>query len=99
MPFAGTLKRAGRPDLPLAGRLDRLAVTEASVLIADFKLGPAPARPKAAHVAQLALYRAALEPSYPSRRIEAALVYLDGPEMIPLSQADLDAALNELVTP
>ncbi len=98
VPFAGALKRKGRPDLPVIGRLDRLAVTDASVLIADFKLGPAPARPRAAHLAQLALYRAALEPNYPSRRIEAALVYLDGPEMIPLSQSDLDAAFNELVT-
>ncbi len=97
-PFAGALTRPGRPDLPLAGRLDRLAVTEASVFIADFKLGPAPARPPAAHVAQLALYRAALEPIYPTRRIAAALVYLDGPTIKQLSQADLDAALKELVT-
>ncbi len=98
-PFAGALTRPGRPDLPLAGRLDRLAVTEASVFIADFKLGPAPARPRAAHVAQLALYRAALEPIYPTRRIAAALVYLDGPTIKQLSPAELDAALKELVTP
>ena len=99
VPFAGALKRMSRSDLPVLGRLDRLVVTDESVIIADFKLGPAPSRLKASHVAQLAVYRAALEPCYPSRRIEAALVYLDGPEMIRVSGTDLDAALNEIVTP
>ena len=42
VPFAGALKRSGGADLAVVGRLDRLAVTEVSVLIADFKLGPAP---------------------------------------------------------
>ncbi len=95
--FVGGLERAGRPAFPLSGRLDRLAVTEEAVLIADFKLGRAPERPKGAHVAQLALYRAALAPLYPSRPVRASLVYLDGPQIRRLADKDLDAALEGLL--
>ena len=96
--FAGALMRPGRAGLPLAGRLDRLAVTDDAVLIADFKLGAAPAQPKKAHVAQLALYRAALAPLYPSLPVRATLVYLDGPAIKPLSDRELDVALEGLLT-
>ena len=96
VPFAGALKRQGRPDLPVSGRLDRLVETDDSVLIADFKLGEAPTWPEEAHVVQLALYRAALAPLYPARAVRAALVYLDGPAMTLLSEAELDAALTRL---
>lgn len=82
----------------MTGRVDQLVVIEEAVILADFKLGSAPARPKSSHVAQLAIYRAALAPNYPSRQIVATLVYLDGLRMIPLSNTDLDAALNETVT-
>ena len=76
--------RAAR-DLPYSGRLDRMLVTEAGgVLIVDFKLGAAPCRPSPAHVAQLALYRAALRPLYPTLPVRAALVYLDGPTLRPI---------------
>ena len=64
--LAGLLPRPGRPDLPYSGRLDRLVATDQGVLIVDFKLGEKPERPAAAHVAQLALYRAALQPLYRS---------------------------------
>ena len=64
--LAGLLPRPGRPDLPYSGRLDRLVATGQGVLIVDFKLGEKPERPAAAHVAQLALYRAALQPLYRS---------------------------------
>ena len=64
--------RLQRPPRPAGG-------ADEAVLIVDFKLGAAPARPARAHVAQLALYRAALRPLYPSLPVSAALVYLDGP--------------------
>jgi ATP-dependent helicase/nuclease subunit A len=95
---AGALKRPGRPDLPFAGRLDRLAVTDEAIHIVDFKLGAAPSHPSEAHVAQLALYRAALQPLYPSLPVRAALVYLDGPAIRPLSESALDTVLHALVT-
>ena len=66
-------------------------------MIVDFKLGEKPERPAAAHVAQLALYRAALQPLYSGAKIRAALVYLDGPTLTEISGEALDAALNAVV--
>ena len=65
VPLMGLLPRRGRPDLPYSGRLDRLIANDDGVSIVDFKLGAKPDRPAAAHVVQLALYRAALQPLYP----------------------------------
>jgi ATP-dependent helicase/nuclease subunit A len=93
-PLAGVLRRTGRPDAPYSGRLDRLLVTKADILIVDFKLGAAPPQPSAAHIAQLAVYRAALRPLYPTLPVRAALVYLDGPTLRPIDAADLDRALD-----
>jgi ATP-dependent helicase/nuclease subunit A len=95
--LAGLLPRPGRPDLPYSGRLDLLVATDQGVLIVDFKLGEKPERPAAAHVAQLALYRAALQPLYRSAKIRAALVYLDGPSLTEIGGEELDAALNAVV--
>jgi ATP-dependent helicase/nuclease subunit A len=94
VPLTGLLPRPGRPDLEYSGRLDRLVATEEGVLIVDFKLGEKPDRPAPAHVAQLALYRVALQPLYPRLPIRAALVYLDGPTLAPIDEPDLDAALR-----
>jgi ATP-dependent helicase/nuclease subunit A len=98
VPFAGALKRPGRSDLSITGRLDRLVATDEEVLIADFKLGDSPARPNEAHVTQLALYRAALAPLYPGLPVRTALVYLHGPTIKFLSDIQLDAALESLLT-
>ncbi len=98
VPLAGVLRRPGRPDLPYAGRLDRMVVTDEAACIVDFKLGAEPQRPSPAHVAQLALYRTALSGVLPERPIQAALVYLDGPFVRSLSDAELAAALED-VTP
>ena len=38
VPFSGVLNRPGKPPLALSGRLDRLAVTDDALHIADFKL-------------------------------------------------------------
>jgi len=92
--LAGVLQRDGRADLPYSGRLDRLIVADASISIVDFKLGGAPPRPSAAHVAQLAVYRAALQPLYPSLPVRVGLVYLDGPTILPIPDLELEAALD-----
>ena len=94
VPLTGLLPRPGRPDVQYSGRLDRLVATDEGVLIVDFKLGEKPDRPAAAHVAQLALYRVALQPLYRGLAIRGALVYLGGPTLTPIDEAELDAALN-----
>jgi ATP-dependent helicase/nuclease subunit A len=95
--LTGLLPRPGRADLPFSGRLDRLVVTGGGLLIVDFKLGGKPYRADEAHVVQLALYRVALRPLVQGLPIRAALVYLDGPTLAPISEAELDAALDTLV--
>ncbi len=95
--LAGVLRRPGRADMRYSGRLDRMLATDEAILIVDFKLGPAPSRPSPAHVAQLAVYRAALRPLYPSLPVRAALVYLDGPTLLHIKDAELEAALDTAV--
>ncbi len=94
VPLTGILRRPGRADLPYSGRLDRMLATDEAILIVDFKLGPAPARPSPAHVTQLAVYRAALRPHYPLKPVRAALLYLDGPTLRTIEDTELEAALN-----
>src|SRR5262249_44765019 len=83
--------------LAVSGQVDRLAVTSDSVLIADYKTNrPAPRRladVPPAYVAQLALYRAVLGELYPGKRIRAALVWTDVPDLMEISETTLDAAL------
>src|SRR6516162_9647392 len=83
--------------LAVSGQVDRLAVTSDSVLIADYKTNrPAPRRladVPPAYVSQLALYRAVLGELYPGKRIRAALVWTDVPDLMEISETSLDAAL------
>ena len=79
----------------VSGTVDRLLVREDRILVADFKTGrkvPATeAEIPAAHLRQMAAYRAALRVIFPGRPIEAALVYTAAPVLHPLSEALLDA--------
>ena len=61
--------RSAASSASISGKIDRLAVTADEVLIVDYKTNrPAPWRldevPQA-YIAQLALYRALLQPLYP----------------------------------
>jgi ATP-dependent helicase/nuclease subunit A len=73
----------------LSGQIDRLVVTPERVLIVDFKtVRPAPATEDtvpALYLQQLATYRAALGRIYRDRRIECALLWTDGPLLMPIS--------------
>jgi ATP-dependent helicase/nuclease subunit A len=94
VPIVGRLKGG---TLAVSGQVDRLAVTDEAVLIADYKTNrPAPRRLAEipdAYVAQLALYRAVLGELYPGKRIRAALVWTDVPDLMEISETSLDAAL------
>jgi len=73
----------------LSGQIDRLVVEDDRVLVVDFKtLRPPP--PTEAEVApiylrQLSLYRAALGQIYPGRQIRCALLWTEGPRLMPIS--------------
>jgi ATP-dependent helicase/nuclease subunit A len=102
VPIVGRLVQHGR-TLAISGQVDRLAVTENAVLIADYKTNrPAPRRVEdipPAYVSQLALYRAVLSELYPGRPVRAALVWTDVPDLMELSAAALDAALAKVRVP
>ena len=84
----------GAPDLPpglfVSGRIDRMVVTPERVLVVDFKTNrPAPDRIEAAdpaYLVQMALYVAVLRAVFPDRRVEAALVWTDGPKLMPVPE-------------
>lgn len=85
-------------DVPISGRMDRLVVTADRVLVIDFKTNrPAPDRIEdadPAYIRQMAVYVAVLRSLYPDRLVEAALVWTDGPRLMPVPQAMMDAALT-----
>ena len=94
----------GAPDLPeglmVSGRVDRMMITPDRVLVADFKTNrPAPARIEdadPAYVLQMAVYAAVLRAVFPGRRVEAALVWTDGPRLMPVPDAAIRDALQLL---
>lgn len=78
-------------DRALSGQIDRLLVTEDRVLIVDYKtMRPVPRDADSVpglYLAQLAAYRAALASVYPGRAIACALLWTDGPLLMPISPA------------
>jgi len=100
VPIVGRLANGA---LAVSGQVDRLAVTDDSVLIADYKTNrPAPRRPEEvpdAYVTQLALYRAVLGQLFPDKPIRAALIWTDVPDLMEISAAHLDAALAAVTSP
>ena len=85
MAVAGRAPGLG-PVGAVSGRVDRLLVAEDRVLVADFKTNrPAPARIEdadRAYIRQMAVYVAVLRSIFPDRRVEAALVWTDGPRLM-----------------
>ncbi len=81
--------------------MDRLLVEKDRVLVVDFKTNrPAPERIEdadPAYIRQMAAYVTVLGEIYPGRRIEAALVWTDGPKLMPVPENLLAAALDDLV--
>jgi len=90
----------GGKEVRVSGQIDRLAVTQGSVLIADFKTNRPPPRRiedvPPSYLRQLALYRAVLKKLYPGKPIRAALIWTEVPDLMELSGELLDAALARI---
>ena len=88
---------AGGGTAEVAGRIDRLAVTDGQVLIVDYKTNrPAPERLEEApadYVGQLALYRALLAKLYPKKAVAAAILWTERPALMEIPSQSLDEAL------
>ncbi|MDX2101561.1 MAG: double-strand break repair helicase AddA [Alphaproteobacteria bacterium] len=101
--FAAVFGPHSRAEVPVVGdvngylvngRIDRLAVLPSHILLVDLKTDrPAPTSIDgvgAGHLHQLALYRALLTALYPDRPVEAALLWTDGPHLMPIPADRLD---------
>ena len=89
LPVVGLIK-----DRAISGRIDRLVVTETEVQIVDYKtLRPVPAdesQVPEAYLAQLAAYRQAIAAIYPGKTVRCALLWTEGPALMPINAATLD---------
>jgi ATP-dependent helicase/nuclease subunit A len=96
VPIAGRLTIGGE-EFPVLGQIDRLAVTDEAVHVADFKTTQWPPADLDAiprdHLAQLAVYAGLLRGLYPDRSLKAFLVYTRGPQVFEVPPALLDGAL------
>lgn len=92
-------------DLPdhggrIAGRIDRMVVSETGILAVDYKTGArwpeTVASVDPAELRQMALYRAALRLVHPGQPIEMALLYTSAPLLLRLPGEVLDRALDQI---
>jgi len=85
----------------ISGRIDRLAVTDHEVLIADFKTDRSPPADidsvPADYLAQLGLYTGVLRRLYPGLLIRAALLWTEVPTLMSIPTQRLDSAVFQLV--
>lgn len=104
--FAAVFLPGARAEAPLAGRIgqhlvtgqvDRLLVTDATVLVVDYKTNrPPPISVQdvdLAYLDQMALYRGLLQQVFPGRSVQAALVWTHAAHLMPLPNSLLDQRL------
>ncbi len=98
LPISGRIKALAQ-YVTLAGQIDRLVVTEDEVLVVDYKTNrPAPKHADAVttpYLQQMAAYRALLRELWPKRKVRCALLWTDGPKLMPLADSLLDEALQK----
>ena len=86
--------------MAVSGQIDRLVVEDHRVLVIDFKTNrPAPGRVDdidPAYLRQMAAYVAVLRETFPDQAVEAALVWTDGPKLMPIPEKFITGALAEL---
>ena len=101
VPIVGRLI-LGTETIRVSGQVDRLVMTERSVLIADFKTDRSvPSRiaaEQSKYAQQLALYRAVLAKLYPEKTVRAALIWTEVPDLMELSAEALDVALARITS-
>jgi ATP-dependent helicase/nuclease subunit A len=83
------------PALRLNGKIDRLVRAGNMVRIVDFKTNrPPPAdvsRVPDAYLLQLAAYRLGIARIFPGTRVEAAILWTDGPQIMAIPDESLDS--------
>lgn len=81
----------------LSGQMDRVLVRGDDVLIVDYKTNRPPPREEsgvaAVYLRQMAAYVSVMKKIYPNKNIRCALLWTDGPHLMPLSDKLLDPYL------
>jgi ATP-dependent helicase/nuclease subunit A len=89
VPVVGLIPGSAGTAHAMSAQIDRLVVGEDRVLIVDYKtLRPPPAAEDEVaptYLRQLAAYQAALARIYPGREIRCALLWTEGPRLMPIS--------------
>ena len=102
VPIVGRIARPDGGTERVPGQVDRLIVKDDAVLIADYKTdGIVPRQIENVpppYIAQLALYRALLRRVYPDKTVRAALIFTNGPALMAIPEAAMDAALRQILT-
>lgn len=97
VPVAGSIRLPDGDARAVSGRIDRLAVTADSVVVADFKTTARPSQTADAipvtTIAQLAAYAALMREIYPGRQVRALAIYTASLTCFELDAGRLDAAL------
>ena len=95
VPIVATLRGADGRSRVLSGQIDRLVVRDGEVWVVDFKSNrPAPmlaAQVSAQYLGQLEAYRRALATLYANKEIRCFLLWTDGPRLMEIPAAMLDA--------
>jgi ATP-dependent helicase/nuclease subunit A len=90
VPIAGILD-----GVAIAGQIDRVAISERDILVADYKTNRAPPSSQdqvpAAYLRQMAAYQVLLQRIYPDRPVRCALIWTEGPRLMVLDHATLAA--------
>ena len=97
--IAGYVKVGGKPVL-VSGQIDRLAITEDEIVIADYKSNrdvPESAEDvPLGYVVQLALYRALMREIHPSKQVRGLLIWTETGSVTELPAAIMDDCLARL---
>ncbi|WP_144753285.1 double-strand break repair helicase AddA [Bartonella saheliensis] len=98
VPLMGIVKIRGK-EQAISGQIDRLYITENSIIFADFKTGYPPENEAAIaphHWLQMALYRKLLQAIHPDKDVQALLIYSKEAKIFKLPPEKLEAFLDEI---
>jgi ATP-dependent helicase/nuclease subunit A len=99
--IAGRVSVGGK-SAEVAGRIDRLVITEREVTLMDYKTGRPPRDPADIpenHLRQLAIYESLLRDLYPERTIATAIIWTALPALVVIQPARLADSMAAITLP
>jgi len=101
VPVVGLVQTESGPET-ISARIDRLLVTDTTVLVVDFKTNRPPPTDEAsvdtAYIRQMALYRQLMQNAFPGHAVDCALIWTLDTRLMRISHARMDAAMPGRIT-